>query len=151
MKFQCIKNVDRIKILFKAIYIYIYIYIYILVIVMGGPAVSHSPRAHWGLNAALNRDGGANMVLYNSLKNLHDYWCKGNRTIVIQARGFIVLRHTDDDRFFLTGEGTTEVARDSVKIEVNKPVLRLPDCSNLKNTTKASTKNRHARWGNRTV
>ncbi len=71
--------------------------------------------------------------------------------IVIQARGFIVLRHTDDDRFFLKGEGTTEVARDSVKIEVNKPVLRLPDCSNLKNTTKASTKNRHARWGNRTV
>ncbi len=44
MKFQCIKNVYRIKILFKAIYI---------IIVMGGPAVSHSPGAQWGLNAAL--------------------------------------------------------------------------------------------------
>ncbi len=44
MKFQCIKNVYRIKILFKAIY---------TIIVMGGPAVSHSPGAQWGLNAAL--------------------------------------------------------------------------------------------------
>ncbi len=44
MKFQCIKNVYKIKILFKAIYI---------IIVMGGPAVSHSPGAQWGLNAAL--------------------------------------------------------------------------------------------------
>ncbi len=44
-----------------------------------------------------NRDGEANVALYKSLKNLHDY-C--NWTIVIQARGFIILRHRDDDRFF---------------------------------------------------
>ncbi len=35
-----------------------------------------------------NRDGGANVVLYKSLKNLHDCRCEGNWTIVIQARGF---------------------------------------------------------------
>ncbi len=44
-----------------------------------------------------NRDGGANVVLYESLKNLHDYWCERKWTIVIQARGFTVLRHRDDD------------------------------------------------------
>ncbi len=44
-----------------------------------------------------NRDGGANVVFYKSLKNLHDW------TIVIQARGFIFLRHRDDDRFFKGG------------------------------------------------
>ncbi len=47
-----------------------------------------------------NRNGGANVDLYKSLKNLHDYLCKGNWTLVIQARGFIVLRHRDDNRFF---------------------------------------------------
>ncbi len=47
-----------------------------------------------------NRDGGANVVLYKSLKNLHDCRCEGNWTIVIHARGFIVLRHRDDDSFF---------------------------------------------------
>ncbi len=50
-----------------------------------------------------NRDGGANVVLYKSLKNLHDYLCEGNWTIVIQARGCIVLRHRDDDRFIKEG------------------------------------------------
>ncbi len=49
------------------------------------------------------RDGGANVVLYKSFKNLHDYWCEGNWTIVIQTRGFTVLRHRDDDRFFKGG------------------------------------------------
>ncbi len=67
-----------------------------------------------------SRDEGANVFLYNSLLNLHDYWCEGNWTIVIQARGFIVLRHRDIT-YFLKGVGTTEVARDSLKIEVNKP------------------------------
>ncbi len=44
------------------------------------------------------------MWLFTSLsKNLHDYWCEGHWTIVIQARGFIVLRHRDDDRFFKGG------------------------------------------------
>ncbi len=57
------------------------------------------------------------MALNKSLKNLHDYRCEGHWTIVIQARGFIVLRHRDDDGFF-KGVGTTEVARDSLKIEV---------------------------------
>ncbi len=50
-----------------------------------------------------NRDGGANVALNKSLKNLHDYWYEGNWTIVIQARGFTVLRHRDDDRFFCGG------------------------------------------------
>ncbi len=62
-----------------------------------------------------NRDGGANVVLNKFLKNLLDYWCEGNWKIVIQTRGFIVLRHRDDE------VGTTEVVRDSLKIEVNKP------------------------------
>ncbi len=44
-----------------------------------------------------NRDGGANVALNKSLKNLHDYWCEGHWTIVIQARGFI------DDGFFKGG------------------------------------------------
>ncbi len=39
-----------------------------------------------------NRDGGANVALNKSLKNLHDYRCEGHWTIVIQARGFIVLK-----------------------------------------------------------
>ncbi len=60
------------------------------------------------------------MALNKSLKNLHDYRCEGHWTIVIQARGFIVLRHRDDDGFF-KGCGTTEVARDSLNIEVNNP------------------------------
>ncbi len=41
--------------------------------------------------------------------------------IVIQARGFIVLRHRDDDIYFLKEVGTTEVPSDSLNIEVNKP------------------------------
>ncbi len=40
--------------------------------------------------------------------------------IVIQTRGFTVLRHRDDDSF-LKEVGTTEVARDSLKMDVNKP------------------------------
>ncbi len=67
-----------------------------------------------------SRNGEANVVLYKSLKNPHDCWCEGNWTIVIQARGFTVLRHRDYNRF-LKGVGTTEVARDSLKMEVNKP------------------------------
>ncbi len=43
------------------------------------------------------------MALNKSLKNLHDYRCEGHWTIVIQARGFIVLRHRDDDGFFKGG------------------------------------------------
>ncbi len=50
-----------------------------------------------------NRDGWANVALNKSLKNLHDYWCEGHWSIVIQARGFIVLRHRDDDGFFKGG------------------------------------------------
>ncbi len=50
-----------------------------------------------------NRDGGANVALNKSLKNLHDYRCEGHWTIVIQARGFTVLRHRDDDGFFFFG------------------------------------------------
>ncbi len=59
-------------------------------------------------------------LLNKSLKNLHDYRCEGHWTIVIQARGFTVLRHRDD-MDFLKEVGTTEVARDSLKIEVNRP------------------------------
>ncbi len=65
-----------------------------------------------------NRDGGANLFFYKSLKNLHDYWCEGNWTMVIQARGFTVLKHRD---YFLKEVGTKEVARDSLKMDVNKP------------------------------
>ncbi len=54
-----------------------------------------------------NRDGGANVFFYKSLKNLHDYWCEGNWTMVIQARGFTVLKHRD---YFLKEVGTKEVA-----------------------------------------
>ncbi len=43
------------------------------------------------------------MALNKSLKNLHDYRCEGHWSIVIQARGFIVLRHRDDDGFFKGG------------------------------------------------
>ncbi len=43
------------------------------------------------------------MCFFNSLKNLHDCRCEGNWTIVIQARGFTVLRHRDYDRFFKGG------------------------------------------------
>ncbi len=50
-----------------------------------------------------NRDGGANVALNKSLKNLHDYRCEGHWSIVIQARGFIVLRHRDDNGFFKGG------------------------------------------------
>ncbi len=60
------------------------------------------------------------MALNKSLKNLHDYRCEGHWSIIIQARGFLVFRHRDDDGFFKE-VGTTEVARDSLKIEVNKP------------------------------
>ncbi len=35
-------------------------------------------------------------------KNLHDCRCEGNWTIVIQARGFTVLRYRDYDRFCMT-------------------------------------------------
>ncbi len=65
-----------------------------------------------------NRDGGANVFLYNALKNLHDYCCEGNWTIVIQARGFIVLRHRDDDRFFKGGgnhRGSKGLIKDGCK------------------------------------
>ncbi len=68
-----------------------------------------------------NRDGGANAVLYKSLKTFMTKNCEGNWTILIQARGFIVLRHRDDDSFFLKEVGTTEVARDSLKMDLNKP------------------------------
>ncbi len=40
--------------------------------------------------------------------------------IVIQARGLTILRHRDDD-IFLKEVGTTEVARNSLKMDVNKP------------------------------
>jgi hypothetical protein len=46
------------------------------------------------------RYGGADVTLYKSLKNLHDYRCEGNWAIVIQARGFIVLWHRNNDGFF---------------------------------------------------
>ncbi len=60
-----------------------------------------------------NRDGGANVVLYKSLKNLHDYLCEGNWMIVIQARGFLFFG-TGMMTDFLKEVGTTEVARDSL-------------------------------------
>ncbi len=50
-----------------------------------------------------SKNGEANVFLYKSLKNLHDCRCEGNWTIVIQARGFTVLRHRDDDRYFKAG------------------------------------------------
>ncbi len=43
------------------------------------------------------------VALNKSLKNLHDYRCEGHWSIVIQARGFIVLRYRDDDGFFKGG------------------------------------------------
>ncbi len=45
-----------------------------------------------------NRVGGANVVLYKSLKNIREnvFVSEGSWTIVIQARGFIVLRQRDD-------------------------------------------------------
>ncbi len=61
-----------------------------------------------------NRDGGANVVLNKSLKNLNDYWCEGNWTIVIQARGW----HRDDDRFFKGGgdhRGSKGLIKDLIK------------------------------------
>ncbi len=73
-----------------------------------------------------NRDGGANMVLYKSLKNLYDYWCEGNWTLVIQARGFIVLRHREGDRFFEGGgnhRGSKGLIKDGCK-QTNQPASR---------------------------
>ncbi len=60
------------------------------------------------------------MALNKSLKNLHDYRCEGHWSIVIQARRFMFLG-TGMMMDFLKEVGTTEVARDSLKIEVNKP------------------------------
>ncbi len=60
------------------------------------------------------------MCFFKSLSKTFMTVDEGNWAIVIQARGFTVLRHRDDDRF-LKGVGTTEVARDSLKVEVNKP------------------------------
>ncbi len=68
-----------------------------------------------------NRDGGANVALNKSLKNLHDYRCEGHWTIVIQARRGLLFLGTGMMMDFLKEVGTTEVARDSLKIEVNRP------------------------------
>ncbi len=49
--------------------------------------VSRSSRAIGKLKRVQsNRDGEANVVLYKPLKNLHDYWCEGNWTIVILGK-----------------------------------------------------------------
>ncbi len=66
-----------------------------------------------------NRDGAANVVLYKSLKNIHEYWCEGNWTIFIQARGILFLRHRDDDRFFKVGgnhRGSKGLIKDGLKV-----------------------------------
>ncbi len=61
------------------------------------------------------------VFLQVSQKPENDYWCEGNWTIVIQARGFIVLRHRDDDRFFKVGgnhRGSEGLIKDLSKLSL---------------------------------
>ncbi len=68
-----------------------------------------------------NRDGGANVALNKSLKNLHDYRCGGPLDDSHSGKRVYCFLGTGMMMDFLKEVGTTEVARDSLKIEVNKP------------------------------
>ncbi len=96
---------------------------------MGDGIVSRSIWAIGKLKRVqCNRGGGANVVLYKPLKHLHDYGCEGNWVIVIQARGFIVLRHRVDDIFFKGGgnhRGSKGLIKDGCK-QTSKLIIAGP-------------------------